>query len=497
MMRTPIPLLLCFALLAPLPGSAQAIPDHPSKLVFKPLAFEVPKAREARIKLKNGVTAYLVEDPTGQPLVDVSVLIRGGAHLEPAGKEGLAGLHVAVLRSGGTLRTPADKLDARLDYLAAQLGAGLGRDQGHAVLNLNALAKDSREGLELLAEVLREPAFAQDRLDLAKRNARQGIERRNDDTTGIERYQLELLLRGEGYFTTRFATAASLEGISRDDLLAFHQRLLHPDNLIVAVSGRFDRTAMTALLNATLGELKAASAARRSPPIPPPSHTAKPGIFVTHKDVNQGRVSFALPGLKRADPDWTAVEVMNFLLGGDFTSRMVMKIRTEEGLAYSVGTRFTPGMAFPGDFRGAFQTKTRTVAYGLRLALAELAKMRDTPVTDEELARAKGAIIDGFPARFSSSGEVADLFQNEDYQGGAEDYWAQYRAKVQAVTKAEIQRVARKYLDTAKLVILCVGHAKDMEAGDPKDHPGLLKDTATLPLTVLPLRDPLTMQLLK
>lgn len=491
-MRTPLATVMALALVAT--GFAQTIPDHPSKLAFKPLSFEVPKAKEARIKLKNGITAYLVDDAGGQPLVNVSVLIKGGAHLEPAGKEGLAGIYAGVLRTGGTARTPADKLDARLDFLAAQMNASLGRDQGHAVLNLNALAKDAKEGLDLLTEVLREPAFAQDRLDIAKRNARQAIERRNDDTSSIERYQMELLLRGEGYYTTRFATAASLEGLGREDLLTFHGRLLHPENLIVAVSGRFERKAMTALLNDTLGALKASPAAQKSPRIPAPAHAAKPGIYLTHKDVNQGRVSFALPGLKRADPDWTAVEVMNFLLGGDFTSRMVMKIRTEEGLAYSVGTRFSPGMAFPGDFRGAFQTKTRTVAYGLKLALAELAKMRDTQVTDEELARAKGAIIDGFPARFSSSAAVADLFQGEDYEGGAEDYWAQYRARVQTVGKDEIQRVARKYLDSTRLVILCVGNVKDMEAGDPKDHPGLLKDVVALPLATLPLRDPLTMQ---
>lgn len=491
-MRRPAAPLLALALA--LPGAAQAIPDHPEKLVFKPLAFTVPPAREARLVLKNGVTVLLVDDPTAQPLVTVSLRIRGGAHLVPPGKEGLANLYAAVLRSGGTVHTPAERLDARLDFLAARMAAFLGQDQAHVALQMDALAKDAPEVLGLLTEVLREPAFAQDRLDLARRNTRQAIERRNDETASIERYQMELLLRGEGYATTRFATAASLDGITREDLQAFHGRLLHPANLIVAVSGRFDRKAMTARLEATLGTLKPGAAAQPSPRLPAPAHTPKPGVYLVHKDVNQGRVSFALPGLRRSDPDWVAVDVMNFLLGGDFTSRMVMKIRTEEGLAYSVGTTFTPGTDFPGTFRGAFQTKTRTVAYGLRLALAELARMRDTQVTDEELARAKGAIIDGFPARFSGAGEVADLFLDEAYRGDGADFWERYRDRVQALTKADLQRVARRLLDPAKLVVLCVGNAPDMQAGDPKDHPGLLKDAVALPLATLPLRDPLTMR---
>jgi zinc protease len=484
-------------LLAAQPFSAQAIPDRPEKVVIKPLAFQVPQAKEARIKLKNGITAYLVPDPTGQPMVTLSVLVRGGSYLEPKGKEGLAGLMATLLRTGGTQSLAADKLDERLDFLAANAGVSLAQDQATVTAYLNLLEKDSVEGIGILLDLLTQPAFAQDRLDLAKKNLRQQMERRNDETPSIEGYQMGFLLRGEDYYTNHLPTGASVEAITRTDLVALHARLLHPENLILSVAGRFDRKAMAALLDRTFGTLKAGPGALKSGPVPKPTHMLQPGIYVSGKDVNQGRVAMALPGLRRADPDWPSVEVMSFILGGDFTSRLVMKIRTEEGLAYSVSSRFTPGMFFPGDFRASFQTKTRTVAYGVRLLLAELDKIRKDPVKDEELARAKGALIEGFPAQFANKAQVAGLFMREDYFGAPEDYWITYRDRIRAVTREDILRVAQKYLQPDKLVILAVGNPKDMEEGDVKDHPGKLSESARLPVVPLPLRDPMTMQVMK
>lgn len=475
---------------------AQTIPDRPEKLSFKTLTFTPPKAKEHFVTLANGMSAYLLEDPTGQPLVTFRVLIKGGTYLDAPGKEGTAHLMGEILDSGGTKALNADQLSEKLETLAARVSSTMDATQGF--LQMNLMEKDAEEGLALFRDLLTQPAFQQDRVDLVKKQMRQGIERRNDDTTSIERYQLGYLTRGENYYTNRQETAASLEAITREDLLALHARLLHPKNLILSVSGRFDRKAMLKFLNGTLGAIKPSAQAKLSEKIPVPDHQIKPGIYVCEKDVNQGRVSIALPGLRRSDPDWHAVAVMNFILGGDFTSRLVMKIRTEEGLAYSVQSMFTPGPFFRGDFRAAFQTKVRTVAYGTRLALAELEKIRTTPVTDEELAMAKGALVDRFPSTFNNTAAVASLFAQEEYSAGAPDYFATYRDKIQAITKADIQRVAQKYLTPEKAAILVVGgKAADLEEGDTKDHPGKLSDVAKLPVVHLPLRDPLTMKPLK
>jgi zinc protease len=475
----------------------QAIPDRPEKLQFKSLTFDVPKAKEARLKLKNGITVYLQTDPTGQPLVTVSLLIKGGSYMESAGKEGSAALLGSLLRSGGTAKTPADQLDEKLEFLAANLGSNLGDTRGS--LSLNLLSKDVKEGLGLMLEVLTQPAFAQDRLDLAKKNMRQAMERRNDDSTSIERQQLSYLLRGEAYYTNHQPTGASLDAITRDDLMALHAKLMHPENFILSVSGNFDRKAMEKLLNDTFGTLKPGPKAQKSPAIPVAPFVAKPGIYVVDKDVNQGRVTFNLPGLKRTDADFYAVTVMNHILGGGgFTSRLVKKIRSDEGLAYHASSAFTPGLFFPGDFHAEFQSKSRSVAYGIRLAMAEMEKIRTAPVSAEELAVAKGALIDGFPAQFGNKAAVAATFATFDHASlDADQLLSEYRAKIQAVTAADVQRVAQKYLQLDKVAILVVGKASELEEGDVKDHPGKLSEAAALPLSHMPLRDPLTLKPMK
>lgn len=470
--------------------AAQAIPDRPEKTAVPSLSFEAPKPAECRLKLKNGIPVFLMADATAQPMVTLGILVRGGSYLDPKGKEGLTAAWGAQLRQGGTQNLDAAKLDARLDYLAAQLNTFAGHDS--AGLNLNLMAKDLKEGLALVQDLLTRPAFDQERLDLYKRNGLNRLEQMNDNPAGIEAYQLQFLTKGRDYHTSRWATAASLKSLSREDLLAQHARMLHPENLVISVGGRFDKTAVMKLLNETLGTLKAGPQARKNPEPPAPTHVPAPGIYVVHKEGAQSRVAFALPGLKRNDPDWVAVEVMNFLLGGDFTSRLTYLIRTQEGLSYHVNSRFTPGAWFPGDFRTVFQTKARSVAYGVRLALGELKRIQREPVSEAELGKAKGALMNGFPAAFASAEAVADRFATDAFQGFSETYYATYRDRVKAVTAADIQRVAKKYLPLDKLVILAVGDAQVMEAGDVKDHPGKLSEAAPLPLKQLPLWDPMT-----
>lgn len=496
-------LLAALALGLPVLGQAPqttAIPDRPEKLVFKPIRYDMAKAKDYRVKLKNGITAYVVPDPNGQPLVSFDLVLKAGRWLDAPGKEGAAQLMGTLLRTGGTTKTKADDLDEKLDMLAAQAAGNLGDTSG--ALSLNLLAKDAKEGLGLLLEMLTEPAFQQDKLELSKKNLRQQMERRNDDSTGIEQRELGFLLRGEGHFTNHLPTAASLDAITREDLQALHGRLLSPENLMVTVAGRFDRAEMVKLLNETVGALKAGKDAKAAGRPPASPYVAKPGIYVVDKAVNQGRVTMNLTmqGLRVTDADYPAVAVMNHVLGGGgFTSRFVKKIRSDEGLAYSAGTR-AQAAAFPGDtggFTALFQTKTRTVAYGIRLALAELEKMRKDGVTDEELKVAKGSLIEGFPARFPSKAALAGTFASNDWTGVPDAYLETYQAKVQAVTREDVLRVSQKYLRPDQLAILCVGNAKEMEEGDVKDHPGTLSEVAKLPTVKLPLRDPLTLKPLK
>ncbi|NTV73260.1 MAG: insulinase family protein [Holophaga sp.] len=483
---------IVLSLLAGLALQSQAIPARPEALTYKPLAFSVPRAGAFKTALGNGIPVYIADEPEGLPFVRIRVFLKGGAYLDPAGKEGLAALTGSQLRAGGTVKTPAATLDERLEYLAGQIETSLGDTSGSVALTI--LEKDLAEGFELFMQVLTQPAFAADRLDQAKRVYGQTLASRNDQIGSIAELEMPRILYQEGHFTSARMTAASLAAITREDLAAFHARLLHPSNLVVSVSGRFQRKAMLERLEATLGRLKPAGAVR-SPAVPAPVFTAKPGFYVMDKAVPQSLVQWTLPGLRRTDPDWHAAVVMNRILAsGDFTARLTKKIRSDEGLTYGIGGGFGEGTYWRGTWSGSFQTRNTTVAYALRLFLAEVERIKRDPVPADELASIKDAAVEAFPVRWGKKTDVVNIFAGERLAGWPEDWWADYRERIRAVTADDVQRVARKYLDPSRLVLLVVGQANEVLAGDAQNHPGLLKDVAPLPVVRLPLRDPLTLK---
>lgn len=471
---------------------AQGIADRPEKLTFLPLNFQVPKAKDAKVVLKNRIPAYLVADPKGVPLVRISVQWRGGAYMEPEGKAGLANLYGTQLVQGGTKKLDAAKLEDRLDALAATLASNCGETQG--TISLLIQQKDLKEGLSLLMQALTEPAFEKDRLDLARRSARQGLERRNDAVTSIAQTQLPYLLYGEKFFLAPNTTAASLDSITPEDLAAFHKRLLHPSNFAVAASGKFDRKEMVDLLNATIGSIKAGPGAQASPKVPAPDFARKPGLYVVDKDAPQATLQWVMPGLRRSDPDWHAAVVMNQILGGGgFVARLMKRIRSDEGLTYGVRTTLGEGPYWRGDMNGALQTKNRSVAYCMRIATEEMQRLKNEPLTAEELKVIKDGLIESFPSQWAGRQATAERFASEYLLGWPEDWWVNYREKIQAVSAGDVQRIAKKVLDTDNMIVLAVGKASEIEAGDP-DHPGKFEATAKLPMSRLPLRDPLTLK---
>ena len=210
------------------PGLAlgQPVPSHPNQLTFAPLEFEPPDAAGHRHVLSNGTVVFVVEDHT-LPLVNLSVTVRTGAYLDPEGRAGLAGLTGSQIRAGGTTTLAAADFDEEAAFLAAQIGSSIGATSGRA--SFNCLTKDLDATLDLFFDMLRHPGFDQSRLDLAKRRMLQQMERRNDSTQSIESREWGRLMRGGDHFTTQAApTRASVESITRDDLIEFHERYFQP-----------------------------------------------------------------------------------------------------------------------------------------------------------------------------------------------------------------------------------------------------------------------------
>lgn len=486
------------SLLLAIPASAQSdsIPTRPEQLKFPALNYEPPAPEQFRVQLKSGPIAYLVPDHE-LPLVNIAIYVHVGDYLDPEGKDGLASLTGYLLARGGAGEKSADQLEERLAFLAAELGSGVGGTEG--TVSLNLLSKDLDEGLGILRDVLFSPRFQDDKIALRKQQILQGMEQRNDDTSEIESREAGFLAYGDAFWQNRHSTKASIDSITREDIEGFHRKWLVPANFVVAVSGDFDRDAIVAKLDGIFSSAIGGTA-QNPPAIPTNTVFAAEGAYLVNKpEVNQGRVAMMLPGIMRDNPDYFPVIVMNDILGGGgFTSRIMNRIRTEEGLAYDAHTIFPGGVYYPLTFTVGYQSKSRTVAYAASLAEEEIKKLKASGITDLELTTSKNGFIDRFPRTFSTKAQVVSAFAQEEFTGRyATDpgFWKEYRSRISAVTKADVQRVAQKYLDLDKLVVLAVGNKDDILRGFPT-HPVKFQDLAGRHYTELPLRDPMTMKAL-
>ncbi len=408
-----IPLLAGLLALPTSPAAFGQIPPRPEQLVYPPLNWTPPSAKDHRFVLRSGPAVYLAEDHD-LPLVNIAVTLKGGTYLDPPGKEGLADLTGYLLTRSGTKNRTPEALEERLAFLAAQLSSGIDDDRGGVTLNL--LSKDLDEGLGILREVLTEPRFAEERLKLRKQQLLADMKQRNDDSADIEARERSVLAFGERFYVNRWETQASVDSISRDDLIAFHRRFVHPRNMLIAVSGDVKRDEILGKLDTLFSGWPFPG--EPAPPLPKPDHTMTPGTFLVDKDVNQGRVSILLPGLMRSDPDFLAAQVMNDILGGGgFTSRITKRVRSDEGLAYQAGSALSGGVFYPGVLRALFQSKVRTAAWAARIVLEEMRKMRDGGVTDDELATTKAHFVDTFPHRFANKTRVVEALLDEEFTG--------------------------------------------------------------------------------
>lgn len=463
---------------------------HPSQLTFEELRFQPPRPDAYRHTLKCGVTAYVAENHV-VPTFEVSILVRAGSMYESPEKAGLADMVGYLMRNGGVAGMTAQALDERLAFLAADLSVRIGDDQGQA--RLFCLSKDMDEGLALLRRVLHDPVFDPAVLERYRTDVLSGLEQRNAESARIEDREWAFLMYGNHPCTNETRrTGASVSAITRDDLVAFHQKTFFPKNFILAVSGDFKTAELLKKLDAMLADWPSPDLAL--PAIPDQIPDPTPGVYIIPKEgVNQSRIRVGHLGVKRDIPEQYALAVMNDILGGGgFSSRITRRVRSDEGLAYNTGSRFDRPVLYPGTFRAWFQTKHETAAFGTRLIVDEIRRIRTELCSEEAVATAKASLIGELVDPFNSKNAIVSTFAEDDFTKRPDAYWQEYRQNVEAVTPQDVQAAAQAFLHPDRLVYLVVGDPAAVEAGSEK-HPERFTDFG--PVTILPLRNPVTLEI--
>ena len=417
--------------------------------------------------LPNGMKLYLLEDHE-LPLIGGFALVRTGNLFDPPDKVGLSDIVGEVMRSGGTAQKSGDDIDVELENIAASVESGIGETSGS--VSFDTLKENVDEVLDVFKGILTEPAFRQDKLDLAKKQYASLIARRNDDASSIASREISRIVYGKDTPYGWQMEYESLGNIGRDDLMAYHKRYFFPANVTLAIQGDFDVAEMRAKIEKLFADWTVTQ-----PPVPafPEVHAASPHkVFLADKpDVNQTFLRVAhLSGTLR-DPDYPALQVAADILGGSFASRMFKKIRTELGYAYSIGSYWSANYDHPGLFLISGSTKSGTTTETIQAALAEVERIRTEEVTDKELATAKDAILNSFVFNFDSPSQTLRRMVRYDYYGYPSDFIFTYQKAVEAVTKAGVLAAAKKHFQPDDFTIVTVGNQS--EFGEPLSALGL------------------------
>ena len=469
-------LIWSFALILLITATGEAQNRPHEGLVYPPLNQPQPPVPD-RFELDNGMIVYLLEDHE-LPIIDISVLVRTGSLYEPADKVGLASITGAVMRTGGTTSKTGDELDEILENLAASVETGIGDDSGSAAMSV--LKEDLDTGLSILADLIMNPAFREDKIGLEKVQHRSGISRRNDNPGAITRREFGRLIYGADSPYARTTEYDTINSITRDDLVAFYQKFFRPNNIILGVLGDFDSEIMLAKIQDVFRGWEPAEIDLPEKPKVPETYGKKIAL-VNKDDVNQTNIRMGHIGWLRKNEDYPALVVMSQILGIGFSSRLINSIRAEKGLAYSVGNNYGAGYDVPGVFFIACGTKSEATVTAIEAILAEVEKMRAEEVTDQELKQAIDGFMNSSVFDYDTKEEILSRALRYEYYDYPQDFVEQLMAGIREVTKADVKRVAAEYLHPDKFTLIAVGKASDFDK--PLDTLG---DVTEVDITIPP-----------
>lgn len=423
---------------------------NPRSMTFPELRFQIPKAE--RVVLRCGMPVYLLADRE-LPIINITALVRTGSVHDPANRSGLAGMTGSAMRNGGAGGLSPEKMDDELEFMASTVESGIAEDMG--TVSLSCLTKNFSRTLAIFRDVLLRPDFNEKRLELIRRQMIEGLRRQNDDPKEIADREIHRALYA-GHPLGTVPTFASVKAISRQEVIDFHRRFFRTDNMILAVSGDFQRDALIRELNQLFGS-------ERSPAPPVPDRIPQPAapfaaeVLLGKKAVNQSVIRMGHLGLTKDSPDIHAVRILDYILGGSFTSRLTMEIRTNQGLAYNVESHFDIGRRFTGTFIAETETKAESSARAISLMREIITTMTREEVSDQELKSAREYIINSFMFGFTTPAAVAVQRARLEYYGYPADYLETYRDNIARVTKQDVLSAARNYLKPDAFKIVVVG----------------------------------------
>ena len=431
---------------------------HYTELEFPSLR-EVQLPEYERYQLDNGMVVYLIEDHE-LPLVSGTAIIRTGSRLESGDQVGLASITGKLMRTGGTQTHSPDELNELLEQKAAVVETSIGDSSGSA--SFESLSGDLEEVFSLFADVLRTPAFSPGKLALVKQQTVGGIARRNDNPGDIASREFNKLLYGDDSPYARTVEYDTLENISRTDVVNFYQRYFHPQNMILGIVGDFEPSQMKDLIESAFGDWRSPSAVASIQPPPASQQQTGTIFFVDQPQLTQSNILLGHLGGQFDSPDYPALSLLNGVMNG-FGGRLFNEVRSRQGLAYSVYGYWSARYDYPGVFIAGGQTRSDATVPFIQAIRGEIAKLRNNPVTSEELAYAKQSILNSFVFNFQNPGQILSRLMRYEYYGYPADFIFQYQQGIKDVTVEDVQRVAREYLKPENIVTLVVGSSNQIE----------------------------------
>lgn len=430
--------------------------ERVEQLHYPPLP-EIKVPEPTRVVLDNGMIVLLLEDHE-LPIVSVSARIRTGARLEPIEKIGLAGLTGTVMRSGGTTTRAGDAIDDYLEGKAASIETGISTTAGSA--SMNCLIDDFEEVVQVFVDVLRNPSFAPEKLAIAKNQIMAGIARQNDNPDGIVKREFTKLVYGKDSPYAAQETYATIGSITREDLVAWHQKYYHPNRVILGLVGDFKTDDALALVKRVFGQWPKGPEFT-DPEVPFQTSTEAGVYYVEKNDMTQAKIIIGHMGLIRMHPDYHPMVITNQILSGSFGARLFSRIRSKKGLAYDVHGGVGFGWDYPESANFSMSTKTETTQAGIDALIEEAHKiMKTDPPTDEEVQNAKASLLNSFVFSVDSPGKVLGKFLTYEYYGYPLDWMTRFRNGIERVTTEQVRRTAQQHIKPDQFVILVVGPRK-------------------------------------